>query len=64
MAGVATDVNPSWTLKQPALRTNLNLDLSTAISLRIATVLASASSTSVDYTTRIRDYYADALNTF
>jgi hypothetical protein len=48
----------------PALRTNQNLDLTTAIALRRATVLASASSTSADYTTKLRDYYADVANTY
>lgn len=64
MPGVASDVSTAWTIKQPALRTGVNLDLATAVSLRIATVLASASSTSTDYTTKIRDYYADVANSF
>lgn len=64
MAGVASDVTTAWVLKQAALRTNVNLDLTTAVSLRIPTVLASASSTSSDYTTKLRDYYADAGNAF
>ncbi len=64
MAGVADDTNTAWTKKHPALRTNLNLDLTTAISLRIATVRASASSASSDYTTKLRDYYADVANTY
>ena len=64
MPGVASDVSTAWTIKMPALRTNQNLDLTTAIALRRATVLASASSTSADYTTKLRDYYADVANTY
>ncbi len=64
MPGAAGDGTTAWTLKHGALRTNSNLDLTTAIALRIATVLASASSTSADYSTKLRDYYANAGNTF
>lgn len=62
MPGVASDVTTAWTIKQPALRTAVNLDLTTAVALRVPTVLASASSTSSDYTTKLRDYYADVAN--
>lgn len=64
MPGVASDVTTAWNAKQAALRTGVNLDLTTAVSLRVATVLASASSVSTDYTTKVRDYYADAGNAF
>jgi threonine synthase len=33
MAGVASDVTTAWTIKQPAVRTNVNLDLTTAVAL-------------------------------
>lgn len=58
------DVTTAWVAKMTALRAGVNLDLTTAIQKREATVRASASSTSADYTTRLRDYYADAGNSF
>lgn len=64
MAGVNSDNSSAWTKKHGALRTNVNLDLTTAMSIRRPTVAASASSTSTDTTTRMRDYYADVANSY
>ena len=62
MPGVASDVSTALMTKYAAIRTNVHLDITTALSKRRATILASASSTSTDYTTKVRDYYADVAN--
>jgi hypothetical protein len=59
---VSGDVSAAMMTKFKAIRTNVHLDITTALAIRRPTILASASSTSTDYTTRLRDYYADVAN--
>ena len=62
MPGVSGDVSTALMVKYPAIRTNVNLDITTALAIRRPTIAQSASSTSTDYTTKVRDYYADVAN--